>query len=112
MATPNEIEIFKIIRKQGKARSREVGKLMGISPSYAEFLMATMSGRGWLSKEKGIGYVLTPPGVDALINEFVYARESLATKVERMSNQVGRIDEEIARLESLKKGIEKSEVVN
>jgi hypothetical protein len=43
----------------------------------------------------------------------VYARESLATKVERMSNQVGRIDEEIIKLESLKNGMEeKSEVVS
>ncbi|MDP2953657.1 MAG: hypothetical protein Q8O76_10115 [Chloroflexota bacterium] len=113
MATPNEIEILKVIRKQGKARNREVGKLMGISPGYAEFLMATMADRGWLRKEKGVGYVLTPVGVDALINEFVYARESLAAKVERMCNQVGRIDEVITRLESFKKGMEKAgEVVN
>ena len=113
MATPNEIEILKIVRKQGKARNREVGKLMGISPSYAEFLMATMADRGWLRKEKGIGYVWTPVGVDALINEFVYARERLAARVEWMSNHVEKINEEIVKLESLKKGMEKEgEAVN
>ena len=112
MATPNEIQILKIIRKHGKARSREVGKLMGISSSYAEFLMATIASRGWLRKEKGVGYVLTPVGVDALMNEFVCARESLAAKVERMCSQAERIDEEIIKLESLKNGMEKkSEVV-
>ena len=113
MATPNEIEILKIIRKRGKASSREVGKLMEISPGYAEFLMATMAGRGWLRKEKGVGYVLAPGGVDALMSEFIYSRERLATRAEWISNQVERIDEEIIKLESLKKGMEKeSEVVN
>ena len=113
MATPNEIEILKIVRKQGNARNREVGKRMGISSSYAEFLMATIAGRGWLRKEKGVGYVLTPVGVDALITEFVCARESLAAKVEWMCNQAERIDAEIIKLESFKKGMEKErEVVN
>jgi len=111
VSTSNEVEILRIIQKQGKATSRGIGGLMGISSGYAGFLLATLADRGLLRKEKGIEYVFTPAGVDELISGFNYSRGRLVARVEWMTGQVERINEEIAKLESLKRGMKKAEKV-
>ncbi|MBU4174848.1 MAG: MarR family transcriptional regulator [Actinobacteria bacterium] len=105
MATPNEIEILRIIQEHGNAHNRQVGGAMGISASYAEFLLATMATRGWVRREKGVGYVFTPAGVDVLIYEFMYSREKLAMRAEWMEKQIELIDREVEKLEFMKEEI-------
>ena len=96
--TENEFSVLRVAEELTKVTKRKVAAEMRITDEYAHYLLERLAKGSYVAKVGRETYTLLSKGVEAIVEKFNLTKLGLEVLVDRHSRDIGRVKEEIARL--------------
>ena len=99
MATPNELRVLRTAMELGAIHKRMISREMGINTEYANYLLESLSRRGFLSAISPGKFELTAKGEDALVFQLHHIKGILTARAYGTIRQIDKVNKRIADYE-------------